>query len=215
MPPFFLAKHTQPSAPAVSHHSPKSPVYMGTITKPHGIRGEVTLFCPAENVEALDGEVFLAPPGSSDKDENPCGLKPALVVRRRQHHGAVLVTLKGIADRTAADSLRRYRIFVDRDKLPEPDDDDYYIADLLGLPVYLSGPEGKTEPLGTLEAVDAPAGQELWSIHTPDGIEILMPAVPEFVEMIDLEAGLIIIAPPPGLLDIYTGPASAPEPEDE
>ena len=187
---------------------------MGTITKPHGIRGEMTLFCPAENINALEGAVFLAPPGNSDKDETPGGLKPACITRWRHHHGAVLITLQGIADRTVADSLRRYRIFVDRNKLPEPDDQDYYLADLLGLPVHLSGPDGQTTPLGTLEAIDAPAGQELWAIHTSDGIEILMPAVPEFVEMIDLDAGLVVICPPPGLLEIYTNPASSSESED-
>jgi 16S rRNA processing protein RimM len=45
----------------------------------------------------------------------------------------------------------------------------------------------------------------LWSIRTPDGKEVLFPAVEEFVLDIDLEAGSVRIAPPPGLLDLYLG----------
>ena len=193
-------------------HTPhKAPVYMGTISKPHGIRGEMALFCPAEHVEALDGDVFLAPPGANDSDETPVNLKPSYIDRWRYHHGAVLITLKGVTDRTAAEALRRHRIFVERDKLPEPDDSEYYIADLIGLSVHLARPGGQTEALGILSAIDAPAGQELWAIRTPEGFEVLMPAVPEFVNSIDLDAGLVVISPPLGLLELYTSEPSTPK----
>jgi 16S rRNA processing protein RimM len=51
--------------------------------------------------------------------------------------------------------------------------------------------------------VDTPAGQEIWTILTPEGREILFPAAPDFVLEINPEAGLARIAPPPGLLALY------------
>ena len=59
--------------------------------------------------------------------------------------------------------------------------------------------------IGVITAVAAPAGQELWTITTPAGEEVLLPAVPEFVLDIDLTAEIVVIAPPPGLLDLYLG----------
>jgi len=58
------------------------------------------------------------------------------------------------------------------------------------------------EMIGALANVDFAGGQELWVIETPDGKEILFPAVPDFVDAVDLERGIIRISPPPGLLDL-------------
>ncbi|MCI7568134.1 MAG: ribosome maturation factor RimM, partial [Desulfovibrio sp.] len=57
--------------------------------------------------------------------------------------------------------------------------------------------------LGTLDHVEFPAGQPLWSIHTDDDREILFPAQPRFIAAFDTDAPSITIAPPEGLLDIY------------
>lgn len=59
--------------------------------------------------------------------------------------------------------------------------------------------------LGTLEQVLFHGEQEVWVIVTPDGREVLFPAVPEFVPDIDLDAEIIRIAPPEGLLELYLG----------
>lgn len=106
-----------------------------------------------------------------------------------------------------AENLRRHRIFIDRQKLPELDDDDYYQTDLLGLDVFVTAPD-QANYLGELTHIDAPAGQEIWTIITETGQEILLPAVPEFVSIIDLDDEYIVITPPPGLIELYTNPAS-------
>jgi 16S rRNA processing protein RimM len=58
------------------------------------------------------------------------------------------------------------------------------------------------EKLGVLARVE-PAGQELWIITGVRGNEILLPAVPEFVNSIDARRGVIRVSPPPGLLELY------------
>jgi len=64
------------------------------------------------------------------------------------------------------------------------------------------------EVVGELEDIDFPAGQEMWVIRAPEsegGYEVLLPAVPEFVLDIDLDAEVVTIAPPEGLLELYRG----------
>ena len=93
--------------------------------------------------------------------------------------------------------LRGQELLIDAAHLPETPPDEPYLHDILGLPVLLAA---TGDPVGVLEDVLFPAGQEVWSIRAPEGHEILFPAVPEFVDDIDPEGGRILITPPEGLL---------------
>lgn len=62
--------------------------------------------------------------------------QPALVVTKaREHKGGLVVRAEGIPDRTAADKIMGLKLYVDRAELPEPDEDEYYITDLIGMTV--------------------------------------------------------------------------------
>ena len=50
-----------------------------------------------------------------------------------------------------------------------------------------------------------PGGAELWVIRDAAGNEILFPAADALVPEIDLDAGFVVIDPPPGLLELYQG----------
>ena len=182
---------------------------MGTITKPHGIRGEMSLHTDAEKPKTLLGEALLAPPSDDSLDYK--NAKPITIASVRMHHQMALVTIEGIKDRTEAEQYRRYRIFIDRKKLPKLNKDEFYQTDLLDLDVFVENLDDDSY-LGQLSSIDAPAGQELWTITCDDGRDILLPAVPEFVSIIDLDEEYIIITPPPGLIDLYLQ-ADAPEEE--
>ena len=169
-------------------------VRIGRITKPHGISGEVAVFFEAGDHALLRGEVVL---------ESPAGERNKVTVKRvRSHHGNLLLTLSGITNRDLAESVRRHSILIPRDKLPPLDDGEVYLLDLPGLTVVVEEENGE-RVIGAIQQVDIPAGQELWTIITPSGKEILFPAVDEFILGIDLENGTARIAPPPGLLDLY------------
>ena len=127
-------------------------------------------------------------------------------------HIAIL-GIEGCNDRSAAEQLRGQELLIDASFLPEPEEDEPYLRDLIGLSVRLE--DGTT--VGELEDVDFPAGQEMWVIRAPEesgGYEILFPAVPEFVRDIDLSAGTATIAPPEGLLDLYRDGAASLAPDD-
>ncbi|MBG3877806.1 16S rRNA processing protein RimM, partial [Desulfovibrio oxamicus] len=126
--------------------------------------------------------------------------RPHTVAAVRRHQGRPLVLFEGIADRSAAETLRGMHVLVPKDRLPEPAEDEVYLHELLGLRVLL---HDAGTMLGTLDDVQMPGGQEVWSIRTADGKEVLLPAVEEFVASIDLDAREVRITPPPGLIELY------------
>ncbi len=172
---------------------PSDLVEIGTLARPHGIRGEVRVNYYADSPDLLrGGNVYLQagnrPPRKVEVDT------------LRMHQGTPLVRFVEAPDRTTAEFLRGQTLLVPEASLPELDEDEVYLHDMLGLSVVL---DATGEQLGTLDHVLFHGEQEVWSILTPDGKEILLPAVPEFVADIDLDAEIIRIAPPEGLLELY------------
>ena len=172
-------------------------VQMGVLVRPHGIRGEIVVDWQAISPFSLDAPLWL----QAGRNE-PC---PARIVALRQHKGRPLIQLEGVNDRTAAERLRGLKLLVRRDDLPELDDDEAYIEDLLGSQILL---EDGT-PLGRFADVEQSAAHDVWVIATPDGKEVLFPAEPSFIVRFDIPGRTITIAPPPGLVELYLAPDQA------
>lgn len=166
-------------------------IHVGTLTRPHGLKGEVCVDWFGENPTLLQGSFYL-----QAGDSPP---KVAKAKNSRLHKGQPLLLLEHIGDRTAAESLRGLKVMVRFDDLPELEDDEVYLHTILGLDIVLE--DG--QPLGTLDHVEFPADQELWVIKHSNGKEILFPAVEEFIVAFQVEQGRIVIAPPDGLLELY------------
>lgn len=167
-------------------------IEVGYIAKPQGLKGEVRVVYYADSPSLLDGEIFLQA-GS---------LPPvkARVASWREHQGGLVIRLEGVTDRSAAEKLRGQTLLAATASLPPLDEDEVYLHALIGLDVLL---DADGSPLGRLDNVLFHGEQEIWCILTPEGHEILLPAQPDFVPSIDPEAGVIRIAPPPGLLELY------------
>lgn len=105
-------------------NTPKSRVLLGTIATAHGIRGEVLLRTYTSDAEAIAGYGPLS-------DE--AGTRTFKIKSARATPKGVIARLEGVNDRNAAEALRGVNLYVDRAKLPEPDDKEYYHADLIGL----------------------------------------------------------------------------------
>ena len=168
---------------------------IGRIRKAHGIRGEVSVDYYADSPDLLRDGVYLRRASGS----------PALyeVASLRAHHGALLIRFTSVPDRNAAELLRGFELLVPKDRLPEPDDDEIYIHEILGLAVFAVDENGKEALWGTIEDVADNAGQELWTISLPQKEDILFPVASEFILEFDLDAGHVKISPPPGLLELY------------
>ena len=149
----------------------------------------------AESSDLVQGTLFL-------RHRSGGAIRPFPLLRKRTHHGSLLLSFADVTTRNDAEALRSHMVFVAMQDVPL-EDDEVFLHDLPGLRVFTVNEKGVETELGLLEDVSAPAGQILWTIRTPDGKEILFPAVDEFVLSIDLEAKRARVAPPPGLLDVY------------
>lgn len=177
-------------------HSAEEFISVGGVVKPHGIRGEFCIKSYADS-PSLFGRIaalFL-----QDKAKSP----QSFVVRSwREHKGLVLLTVEGVTDRDQAEALRGRTVLVHEDDLPELDEGEHYLYQMIDCRVQL---EDGT-PVGMLKGFYETPEQDTWVIVNDDNVEILLPAVPEFVLDVDLDEELIVIDPPEGLLDIYLSP---------
>jgi 16S rRNA processing protein RimM len=84
---------------------------------------------------------------------------------------------------------------VDPGERPE-DPEEFYDHQLVGLAVRtVAG-----EDVGTLDEVLHLPGQDVLAVRRPGGDEVLVPFVHQIVPVVDLDAGEVVVDPPPGLL---------------
>ncbi len=165
---------------------------MGTLARAHGLKGEIRVDWRADS--PLRSGAYQLQIGAA-------AACPVRVLAVRTHKGAPLVLLEGVQDRTAAEALRGGKLLVPEDSLPR-EEDDLFLYELPGFEIAL---HESGALIGRIDRVEFPAGREIWVVRTPEGRELLFPAVEEFVASVDEEARRISITPPPGLLDLYLG----------
>jgi len=168
---------------------------VGVITGAQGIRGAVRV--KSFTADPLDIDAYG--PVSDEAGKRTFELKSI-----GQSKGVVIATLSGVADRNAAEALKGLQLFVDRDRLPPAEDDEFYHADLLGLAAELIGddPAGAgSRVLGRITAVyDFGAGDAI-EVTDAGGAVVMVPFTKAAVPTVDLAAGKVVIDPPAGLFD--------------
>jgi 16S rRNA processing protein RimM len=177
-------------------------VIVGRVGRPHGVRGDLVIGVRTDepDLRFAVGAVLDA----SQKPE-PAGDQHTLTVARvRWHSGQLLVAFEGVTDRSAAGELTGSWLSVDSAQLPRTGDpDEFRDHELIGLCVRT--PDG--EQVGVVTDV-LHHGQDLLVIKRADGgdQECLVPFVKAIVPEVDVDAGLLVIDPPPGLLDLEPPP---------
>lgn len=157
-------------------------VDLAVVVRPHGVRGalkvmlhnpDTTLLRPGTEFVLGEGRVRIA------------AVKPLSDPRFR------IVEIDGLSDRNEAEGLRGQVLSVTRDELPALEEGEYYHVDLIGLRVET--PEGCI--LGTVTRV-MQTNVDILEIQTPDGGELLIPVVDDFVKVIAPTEGRIVAVPP-------------------
>lgn len=168
---------------------------VGRVVKAHGIGGEVVVEVRTDDPDAR----FT--PGAELRVQPPKGGPQHTVVieSAREHSGRLLVRLRGVADRNAADAMRGSLFVVDTEDLPPIDDpDEFYDHQLEGLRVVTT--EGRL--VGYVNEVLHTAAGELLSVTSETGAEVLVPFVSAIVTEVSLQSQTIEIDPPEGLLEL-------------
>jgi 16S rRNA processing protein RimM len=151
----------------------------------HGIRGEVKL------------KSFTADP-MAVKDYGPLASEDGSVHVEietvRPAKGHLVARLRGIIDRNAAERLTNLKLFIPRDRLPPPEADEFYHADLIGL----AAETADGTKVGTVVAVHDFGAGDILELQPPaGGATLMVPFTDAFVPRVDIPAGRIIVAPPP------------------
>jgi 16S rRNA processing protein RimM len=163
-------------------------VCLGVVTGAHGVRGLVRV--KAFTAEPADIAAY-------GPVEDEAGARRFALEVVGAAKGVVLVRVPGVVDRDAAERLKGLRLFVPRAALPEPEEEEYYHADLLGLRVELT--DGSE--FGRVRAVhDFGAGDSIEVVRA-DGGTVMVPFTRAAVPVVDLADGRLVVDPPEGLLD--------------
>jgi len=159
-------------------------ILVGRVSGGFGIKGEVRLTTYTEDPMALARyRVLLREDGS-----------PSLTIEAaRQAKDTVIVRATGITDKDQADALRGQRLYVPRAALPEPDEDEFYLADLIGLRADLA--DGT--PFGTVKAVHDFGAGDILEIDPGQGrATVLVPFTREAAPEVRIAEGRLVVVPP-------------------
>jgi len=164
-------------------------VLVARIGAAHGVRGDVKLWSFTVDPAAIATYRPLT---------DASGVRSFEIETMRPAKDCFVARLKGVADRNAAEALRNVDLYVERTRLPEPDEaDEFYHADLVGLAaIHLDG-----TPLGRVTAVQNFGAGDLLELQPPAGDSIYVPFTAAVVPTVDIAGGRVVIDPPPGLLD--------------
>jgi 16S rRNA processing protein RimM len=176
-------------------------VLLGEFGRAHGLKGELRLksFTGEPHAISTYGPLIA----DSGRTVTLGGVRPApggapdLLVAR----------VEGVTTREAAEALNGVRLFIPRERLPAPDEDEFLLADLIGLRVE----DSAGTLIGTVVGVPNYGGGDLLEIAPPQGgATALLPFTKAFVPAVELAGRRVVADPPPDLF----APAEPEPPED-
>jgi len=161
-------------------------VVVGRITRTHGVKGEVAVLPLSEVRSRFEpgSRLFL-----EERDD-----RPLTVTVSRPHHQRLLVAFRGIEDRTSAEALRGQYLFVPTSWAPPLPEGEYWSHDLVGCEVF--APDGRG--VGRVREILHAQANDVWMVDGPAG-EVLIPALKEVIQDVDVAGRRIVVREVPGL----------------
>ena len=150
---------------------------VGKIVNTFGIKGEVKVALYTQNINNFKK-------GNKIYVNN----KEMQIEKSRLQKNMLILKLKGVDNMTDAEDLRDSIITVERNKKELPSGT-YYIADLIGLDVYTD--EGNL--LGKIIDIYNTGANDIYTVKTLEGKEVLLPAIKDVVKQVDLQNEKIIV----------------------
>jgi len=167
-------------------------VPLGRVVGVHGLKGMVRVGISGRSAD-FDPATFAA------LGEILVGGERFQVIKAARGRGHVLVKLADIGSREQAETLVGLEVMGEAHRFPELAPGEYYWFQVLGLPVVHAG-DGTL--IGRLEEIWPTGAHDVYVVRQGKR-EVLLPAVEEVIQEIDLNEGLLKVWPPEGLLDLY------------
>lgn len=157
-------------------------IVIGKIVAPHGVRGDIRIMPLTDRPEQFLNLSYLLL-----EDGRQLTVKAA-----RFHKRMVLVSTKEITTMNDAELLRDKKILIRAENLPPLEEGRFYVADLIGLPVF--DEEGKQ--LGTFKDSITTGSNDVYIVAVPGGKDLLVPALKIYVREINLQEKRIVVKLP-------------------
>jgi 16S rRNA processing protein RimM len=167
----------------------------GRVVAVHGTAGRIRVKAMSGDPAGLLGAVSLRLYGKAARGSGEG--RDFEVTAAQRSGGCAVFAFKGIDTLEAARELVGAWVFLRREELPPPGEDEYFVADLVGCSVI--GADGGL--IGLVESVVSGPAHDWLSIRRPDGQEALLPVVSVFVREVDIAGRRIVVTPPEGWLD--------------
>ncbi|MBW1721030.1 MAG: 16S rRNA processing protein RimM [Deltaproteobacteria bacterium] len=171
--------------------SPDRLLLIGKVVRPHGIEGlmRIISYAESEGTFMKAGIIFLQSPSGEPHEFEFISIRP--------HKNAHLLRLKGVASREEAEKYKGWGIFIKKDTLKSLGNDEFYWHELIGLKVY----SNRGRFLGTLDHILPTGANDIYVVRE-EGKEILIPAIRDVVEEVNLAERKMIVSEMEGLLEL-------------
>jgi 16S rRNA processing protein RimM len=157
-------------------------ICVAQIGAPHGVRGEVKLWSFTADPLAVKDY------GALESEDGATRFEIEAVRPAKDH---LVARLSGVQDRDAAGRLTNLKLFVPRERLPEPETgDEFYHADLIGLAAV----DAEGHALGSVVAVhNFGAGDLIEIAPARGGSTVMLPFTDAAVPTVDIAGGRIVV----------------------
>ena len=167
---------------------PKKYIETGKIVGTHGVRGEMRVQAWCDTPEIFTGYKLLY------LDEN--GASSLKVLSSRVHGNVCLIKVSDVDTIEKAEALRGKVLYIDRKDI-KLQKGQYLIDDIVGCKVY----DAETDMFyGTISEVSQTGANDVWHIMN-EGKEYLLPNIPEFIKVVDIENSVVLVTPIRGVFD--------------
>ncbi len=162
---------------------------VGTVVGTHGLRGDLKVRMMSGDPEILNGV----------KQVRLClasGAAKTLEIKRRVlHKGQLLLRFAGYDSINQVEEFIGARLMIGEEQLPDLGEGEYYWGQLQGLRVI----DAQHGDIGQLDGLLTTAAHDTYVVNGPCG-EVLVPAVKQFVQKIDLDSRVMHVDLPEGLV---------------
>jgi 16S rRNA processing protein RimM len=153
------------------------PVIIGLIAAPHGVRGTLKVKAPGSGRHLREGA-----------EPSVDGARRRIRAARETPKG-FLVDLEGITSREEAARLRGTELLLDREELDAPEEDEFYVGDLIGLTAY----DAEGNNIGDVVDVLETPPHEVLVLRDGSKAEHYVPFTFEHVPTVDPKRGRIVV----------------------
>ena len=162
---------------------------VGKISAPHGVRGAVRVLLYADALALFEPEETISA-------RRPGGAGQTLQIRWLKPHKkrSALFLFHGVENRDQAEQLVGLEILIDKSRLPQLEEGEYYWFEIIGMAVY----EENGNHLGNISSIIETGSNDVYVTRNGEE-EILIPALESVVIKIDRDSRKMLVRLPDGL----------------